>query len=388
MGIRFSSYSFVLLLCMIVIMLLGRTTLRTHLNRYIFVSAIVLSVLAFFFDPVKGWRVNGNYTDLYRFFSDMEIFEANGFSATSSRFQTNYDAIPIIKILVFLVAKTGCYSLLAMITCFIVYYMPGKVYCAITKDYNAKKSIAVNAFVCFVALTNFKVVITNVRMPIGLALFLCLIYFDLIRKKRNVFLFLGYISLLAIHSVFAIFIISRLFLFLMNRWSKWIVYILVALSGSAISIVTSFLQRYSSLAYINSILYKINYYTVGTRSEYSEPAIVFLGVIKVVVLMYIVIRSLKKNKNNNTLDFDNYCILFCVLCIGAIWNYYLFMRLTNFLWYLIPCYYSLDRAMKYTGNINYSNNGKIKIADLSLFAVVAIHFVYYFISYQYRVLCF
>ncbi len=142
------------------------------------------------------------------------------------------------------------------------------------------------------------------------------------------------------------------------------------------------------MKYIDSIIYKINFYTVGAKSEYSEPIIVFLGLIKVLVLIYLVIRSLKKNKNTDTSDFYNYCALFCVICIGSIWNYYLFMRLTNFLWYLIPCYFSLERSKKYAANISYSNKGKIKTADLPLYILAFIHFVYYFISYQYRVLCF
>lgn len=248
------------------------------------------------------------------------------------------------------------------------------------------------AFLIFFALTNYKVMITNIRMPIGMTVFFVLAYYDFIEERKNIPIFLGYISLCAIHSIFVLFIVFRLLMFLMDKYSKWFIYIMTAFSGLFLSLVTNILSRFSKAAYILSILYKIDFYTTGDKGIYYESPIIVLGIIKI-ALMLVLLREYKKKNNLDIIGLNKFyelSLIITVFSIGACWNYYLFMRITNFLCFLIAFW-------SYIFYVNYRPLFRSKrkeswlvftYTELIIWCTVLIHLGYYFLSYQYRVLCF
>ena len=391
MKLLFSTYSLVLLFLFVLFFFLSKTTLVRKPRRYLLFVSLCLSIMAFLFNPIKGWETNGNYTDLYRFYSDMKIFQTVGWNGNSAEFRTEYNTIPVIKVLVYSIAQIGVFGLLASLTCAFVYGLFGKLALKLSRDEELRPQVAIMAFLMFVALANYKAVITNIRMPIGMVIFLIVSYYDLIREKRNLWVILGYISLLGIHSVFIIFIVVRVLSILMKKYSAWIICLIAVTSGTMLTYIVGILQRFESNAYVDSILYKIAYYTVGTKSDYSEPSIVFLGVIKIVT-MIVMILYLSKHKvdvYNRYKRFIEFGLLFSMVCIGTAWNYYLFMRMTNYLWLLIPMLYIMlkceNREASHGSRFSLVNKNTVNFV---LYSTLILHLVYYFLSYQYRVLCF
>ena len=389
MRLEFSAYSFCILLLFCVFSLLYKTQIGRKYALFFIGSTASLALLAFFFDPVQAWIGNGDYTDLYRFYMDMHAFGIYGWNASSSHFQTAYDNIPVIKVLVYLVARVGSYGLLAAISAGLVYGLTARVLAQVHLDLKLRSRSVVLAFMVFVALTNYKVMITNIRMPIGMALFLLLIYYDLVEGKRNLLVLVGYLSLCAIHSVFLLFLLFRVLAAMAGKYSMKFILTLAVFSGLFLSAFAAILERFGSGAYVATILTKIDFYTQGDKANYFELPIVILGVVKVLFILLLLADYRKHNLVRTDKMYRMYqisCIV-TAFCVGAIWNYYLFMRLTNFLCFLIAfwvCFYFQRKRKRKSKKKMF----KCSVDELFVFLAVFAHLGYYFLSYQYRVLCF
>lgn len=175
MSLKFSTYSLTLFFIFMLFTFLYKTQLGRKSKCFIFMGTVTLALLAFLFDPVTAWEKNGSYTDLYRFYRDMDAFREYGWNGAAFYFQTAYNNIPVIKMLVFCVAKSGVYGLLAAMSAALVYGLTANTLTRERCHFLLDDRSIVMAFMVFVALTNYKVMITNVRMPIGMALFFCLV---------------------------------------------------------------------------------------------------------------------------------------------------------------------------------------------------------------------
>lgn len=387
MSLKFSTYSLTLFFIFMLFTFLYKTQLGRKSKCFIFMGTVTLALLAFLFDPVTAWEKNGNYTDLYRFYRDMDAFREYGWNGAAFYFQTAYNNIPVIKMLVFCVAKSGVYGLLAAMSAALVYGLTANTLTRERCHFLLDDRSIVMAFMVFVALTNYKVMITNVRMPIGMALFFLLSYLDLVEGKRNLFLALGYICLPAIHSIFLVFLLLRLLLQFSNRYSMKAILLMAIFSGSLLSVFSRILELFSSKSYIANILYKIDFYTRGDKAAYFETPIVVLGLIKVLLIVFLLQfyrkRMEKILKLRKMYDFS--CI-FTAFSIGSIWNYYLFMRTTNYLCFLVAFWTALlfyqRRQTRKTKQMTFS------LGEFFVLLATIAHLGYYFLSYQYRVLCF
>ncbi len=381
MNIYFSDFSFCLLVVTLMMLAMLKTSIVKRPKQYIVIFVFLLSVMAFFFDPIKAWINNGNYTDLYRFYLDMNAFRAHGWDGNNVYFRTAYYNVPLVKLLVYAVSWTNCYGLLAMIASLIAYGGLGQVLIDIQKTDHQSNQYAAIRFFIFVALINYKVVITNIRMPIGLTLFFIILYLDLVKKVPFYKCLLLYISLGAIHSIFLLFLLLRLILFVGKNYNKYWVYLIVLFSGSFVSLATRFLQRLGNSNYILNILGKIDFYTTGSKSEYYELPIIILGVVKILVTLYLLYKW--KNKENGKYEeLIRFTQIFSIFCAGTIWNYYLFARMTNFLPYLIVV---LANQNVMQTSMNFK---KMHYSELVILLLCSLHLAYYFLSYQYRVMCF
>lgn len=387
--VYFSNFSMVLLVIFFLAGLFMYTNIAKKSFHYIILITFMLSLAAFFFNPIKAWITNGNYTDLYRFYKDMDVFRHVGFTGESSSFLTGYNNVLIIKFLVYAISWTGIYGLLPAFTGGVVYGGYGLTLHKVRKYSGISQEAITLAFLMFVILTNYKVAITNIRMPIGMTLFFLITYLELVEKKKNWLIKISYLLLCAIHFVFIVFILFRLIVHLMGKYSKLIVYVIAVASGLMISVFQNFLARFSG-AYITNLLYKINFYTTGAYSEYYEIPIVVLGILKITILLLILyklngINNSFVDENRKFYDLSN---IICIFSIGTIWNYYLFMRITNYLNLLIPFWICIFLCRDKKSHIANFKKLKFSYFEFLIFCVLVIHFAYYFLSYQYRILCF
>ncbi|WP_024860107.1 hypothetical protein [Ruminococcus flavefaciens] len=390
MRINFSSYSACLLIVTAFLYVLMKTKTAKNSKMYVATAVILLSVIAYLFDPIKAWIENGNYTDLYRFFQDMEAFRVYGWNGDREYFSTTYNNLPLVKMFLYFISLLGNFRFLSLITCLIVYGFFGKLLCDIQCDEMRDARFASTGMFMFIAMENFKVAITNIRMPIGMTLFCLILYYDMVKKKSPLICFACYFALLTIHSVFALFILIRLLAYLTNKFSKVWIYILVLFSGVFVSAATEFLQKLGNGSYILSILYKIDFYTKGSKSEYYEIPIIVISLIKILTIVYLFSRPevRQSNKDNEYSRIINFSKIYVVFCLGAVWNYYLFIRMTSFIPYLMIILFNKNSVFQLDNNYTTKTNDRADYQQYVLALVSLVHVGYYFLSYQYRIMCF
>lgn len=392
----FSTYSFVLLVVFCIIGIACFTQSKKY-KQILFLSVCTLSIMAFLFDPVKAFEVNGNYTDLYRFWLDMVVFSRSGWNA-SIGLKTDYSSIFLIKALVYFVAKTRIYRLLAFFSAFLSYGIFAYVLCKIKEIRRISGSNILRMFFVFICLINYKVTITNIRMPIGMSLFALGMLFDFFEVKskanKNIIAWLLYLSTLSVHVAFSLFIFVRLLCLLFKSYNKIklvlfciVTFIMTYAYGFSISI----LSRYTTIPLIGKIVSKLDFYTSEYAVNYSElPAQIVQ--ISNLILLITCIWLLKKYLNSKSNNLVSFCLLLSCTAIGSFWSYVLFNRITNFFSYVAIFLLLMRQSIiNESVNLNFSKVTSLLVLQKSYIVpllVVVLHLGYYFVSYQYRVLCF
>lgn len=395
MNIYFSDISICLLIVYLLTFLLAFSSARNKLKAYFGFIIFILTGIAFYFDPIKAWIIKGNYTDLYRFFNDMDVFQQVGWGGQPNLFQTNYAIIPVTKTLVYLVSCTRIYGLLPAASCLIYYSVASKTIIESKKMFGISNKNAALVFFIILALTNYKIVITNIRMPFGMALFFLVLFFDCTKRIKIHYCLFGYICLCGIHMIFILFLALRLIALVANKYSRIVVGTLLSLSGTGLYWIYNWFNYYSGNILVQSILKKMDFYTSDSISSYSEPWILFLGWLKIFFVIHLLLycyKKLDRKKLSEISLFFDFTFVFTSFCIGSFWSFHLFHRMTNFMVFLIAFWYNVSRSTDFSRSmksVQYNKRqGKILLIDLSCAVVVVLHFFYFFASYQLRVLCF
>lgn len=391
-----SVFALILFIEFILFLFFSFTELNKNKKRYIFFCVTTLSITAFFFNPIKAWELKGNYTDLYRFYQDLYFFRNYSYFGNELLFKTDYSLIPVIRWLIKFVAITHINGLLPFISSMLSYGIFGFVIYKVSEKYEVDSKKTALIFFIFISLINYKITITNIRMPIGMSIMFLTYYNDIFKNKRLSLCLLGYIICCCIHSVFYLFVIFRILLFLFNKYSIKILYFLLVISSMFLGFFTSKINLFNSNPLISSILYKIGFYTEGMGSTIDnfELNVFLLGILKIVILLILIYEASHILKRNKKLKYEVvFCrltMIFLFFSLGSTWNFHLFHRMTNFLTYFICFWYLLLNSF-YSKSI-YKNNGiyeyGISVNTILLSIIVILHLYYFFMSYQYGVLTF
>lgn len=385
---KFSIYGIMLFVIFLFIFIASKTNKS---KNFIFFTVLLLSIMAFLFNPIKAWIINGDYTDLYRYWSDMDVFSTYGWNTSDNMFKTQYSVMPVTKILIYFVSKIGIKRLLACLSCSLVYGIFGYTLLKEANENKCSSKYLNMAFIIFIFLVNYKISITNIRMPIANSIFFLTLYNDL-NKKKNMFLnIIGYILCCGIHSAFLLFVGLRFILFLFHKYNGKLMYFFIILYGMSITVITNILELYGSNSFVASILYKINYYTNGTGSTGMEYPIFILGIIKVLMMLYLMYILKNRAKIDSKSLMYRCTLLFTFFAIGSMNNFHLFHRVTNLLIYFIvywQLYLCSDNISNYKYRLINENRGFMNFYNVICFLVVFVHIYYYFMSYQYNVLTF
>lgn len=391
MKIYFSDFSLILLICFFIFFVIRYSTLKRNPKLYLLILLISLATLAYFFNPVKAFEQNGNYTDLYRFFNDMNLFKQLGWNGNTYLFESNYDSYPLTKLLVYGVSRFDNNHLLPVITVLICYGLTFYVVYRWGKDLSIEYRYIAHVALIFIFLNNYKVCITNIRYPIGLALLLFTIYYDFLKDAKKVICLSLYALLGTIHFALLIFFALRLISITIGRYSKKIILITLLMSSQFLGVITNILNRYSRISYINSILYKLDFYTEGDRSTYYEIPVIFLGLIRILCL-YFLIRWVRKNINISNypkiLNLYNFSLIIVSFNLGTIWNYHLFNRTGNFVVFLSLIWMLIFYKNRNAKVLSEKGRKQYLLVNSIINVTVCVHLLYYFLSYQYRVMCF
>lgn len=376
-----SIYALVLLLILIVAFVLSFTTITKYKYFYVIIVTILLSLLAALFNPIAAFE-NGNYTDLYRFFKTLDAIKELPFKNDVSIFQ-EYNNIPVMKVILFLISRVQINQLLPFIACAIFYGVTGVFIVKISMRYKISSKMTALIFLMFVCAFNYTMVVSNIRCPVGDAIFMLTLYYDILKKPRTKLYLLGYLICWGIHPMFIMFTGLRILLLLVNKITDRILYLLVLVYGGVIAYVIDFINRFSNIEFFDYLSMKLDYY-VNYWNKSNELLLVMTGLLQIAVLGFLLFILRRKIKKNTTEEkFYKFSIIFMLFSIGSYWNFVIFQRCTWFLLYLITYWYIYLK-----GICIKRRSGVVHLSDIAIVVLVVFSLISYFGTYQYNVLTF
>lgn len=383
MGIGISSnFSLVLLLIIMFTFVVSCTTLTRRKYFYVFLITLLLSVLASLYNPITAYE-NGNYTDLYRFYQTINSIKGYPFNNDVLIFQ-EYNNIIVMKVLLFVISRIGINALLPFISSFVFYGVSGIFIIKICEKYNVSSKIMGLSFFLFICLFNYKMVISNIRCPVGEAIFVLTLYYDFLKEKKSKLYLLGYLICCGIHPIFILFIILRLMLLIKNKVIEKIYYAIILLYSLFINVFFELIAKLTNIELFGYIYMKMNYYTNLWNGKTNELLIILTGILQIGVLIYLlfILRNIL-DKKSSEFKFYKLSIIYTILSISSYGNFVIFQRCTWLLIFFIIYWYVYIKSLK-----SKNNRFKVAIYDIVILFLIAFSLISYFFTYQYNVLTF
>lgn len=377
-----STYSLILLVIISIIFILSCTDLTKNKYLYIFIITLLLSVLGCLFNPISAYN-KGNYTDLVRFFQTMDAIKGASFNNNIAIFQ-EYNNIPVMKLLLYIISQTGIKQLLPFISSFIFYGSFGLFIAKISNKYKISNTIMGLSFFSFICLFNFKMVIANIRCPMGDAVFMLTLYFDFFTYLKKKWCVIGYIICCGIHPIFILFTLLRVIFILSNKLTSKFFYLFTLFYSLFINYAFELIGNLTNIEIFNYLSTKMDYYTNYWNVESNEPLIILTGIIQIIVLMYFLLIAKKYiDKSSRENAFYNITMEFVILAIGSAWNFVTFQRCTWILVFFIIYWFIYLKSIK-----RKSSKFTLSIYDIVMIALIMFSLISYFFTYQYNVLTF
>ncbi len=358
-------------------------------------SILLLSAVGFLFDPYLA-QSNGVYTDLVRFFNELQLIKNYNFTdvLTSSvePFKSLYSGMLINNAIMFIVAKIGNLHLLPFLSVFAFYTI---LYLQIYKECKNSKLNRFNILIIFwlvYALINITYPMDNIRNPFASLVGAVLLYNNLVNKLSTPLTILGYIAIFLIHPSSIIFPIINLLVKINNKWIRNILIIITFfITTSSYQISSILLGTIPGGSILFSIIDKLNDYSGGQADlmNYGTTYQKMMLWLTAIVMIYILHLFNKQNKKK-TLAFYNACIFFVVVFIASsLFSVHMFFRIGFILNILILL--MMPSVLKNPSeNITNTNivNLKISISSFRLYLLliltIIVNLAWYFGTYAYR----
>lgn len=358
-----------LLLCYIMFFLC--IFININAKKYIFFIVTILSILAYNYDPVYAYEKLGFYSDLYRIFNDIDMFRYMGDE------YVGYMTAPLSRIYISFFSNFENNSWLPFTTCIIYYGLYLLFIYKLGIDNRIKNRYILVVIFFVVAITNYSVIIGNIRYPIATVIYIVCLYYDLVKDKK--IYCLGYVISILIHPGIFIYLLIRCLVKEKLKKSIAIAVVLIILLNFTEEIL-SVLAIFSPV-FFGDILSKFLLYK--DISNFAEPTIsvyiiYILIIVVMMILIYLVKQQLNKIENNDYNRLINILILDIIITIGFIYNYQLLGRIISLGVTSLPILMLLD--FKY-------NNKKNRIFYYIIICLIYLFF-YFGQTYGYNGLTF
>ena len=240
------------------------------------------------------------------------------------------------------------------------------------------------SYFIFIVLFNYKMVISNIRCPIGDSIFVLTLYFDLLSEKRRKKYLLGYLICCGIHPIFFLFVLIRFLFILKNRITDKLFYILILLYSLFINVFLEFLGNIMNIELFRYMSMKLDFYKNSWNIKSNEPLIIITGIIQIIILIILLLKIKKRiDKNSSEEKFFKINVAYIILAISSAWNFVAFQRCTWLLVFFIVIWYMYGKSFECK-----KSKFSITIYDIVIYMLVIFSFVSYFFTYQYNVLTF
>lgn len=201
-GISIYMY-FLLVICL----LIGFTNIKYKTAFKIYL--LILCIMAFFYKPY----ITG---DLYRIFNTIEIYSTMDFKTFFYELVVT-SAIPVSRLLYWIVGKLSISKLLPVISAFISYYLIFYIIQDVQKKYNiSRQNVSLTLF--FIMATSIYIsVVGGIRMMISMTLIIFCFYRESVDKKNSIINILLYMIALLMHEMTIVIVGIRIFSILFDK---------------------------------------------------------------------------------------------------------------------------------------------------------------------------
>lgn len=370
-------------------------------NQYILFSfglIIILALLGMMYDPIAGF-INGNYTDLYRIFNEIDLFRQYGWNADQiSTVTTNYNAIIVGKIYMFVIAMISNNDhVLELVNVIFVY---GGMFMAIgyiNQKYKTSGYIMSSILLFFVLINDYSRVIANIRMPLATVLFVLLWSNEIKNNRVTIWHYLGYFLICLLHNAMFIFLFIKILVDVLPHRSSRILVPITVLSSIFLNSVISLLTHFSGISIIISgLLQKVLLYSENTNYVGNQALIINYKDVVVnlfrILLLFVVVHTVSKLLNKKVvvenirlrklIEFS-YCVI--AFAIGSMWSYNLFNRTALFTIMIVPIFMVVIASVNKERALSVV---KWNSYNLFLWTIVIISLIFFFGSHVYQSLIF
>ncbi len=272
-------------------------------KQFAFIYCIVLAIVAFSFQPHIG-------DDLYREYQNLEGIRQYGwsyFGMKGSQYyeSTKFEGLYLTQLYYYIFAQLPIKNFLPAITTFIVYFLQFDMIEKVSWRYKLSR-LEIFCLYAFVLCTRETyMIMSGIRNQLAFTIAGYLIFIDLVENRCHVKCFIGYIAMIFVHQS-AVFILAFRALCLLKNGKVRIGLAAFLLIWSALlEAINNLLEKLPSLPIINSLIYKINIYTVNSGGNSSNIVlrtrylIYMLAWIPIIIAVFITILRASKYKDDN-----------------------------------------------------------------------------------------
>lgn len=375
---------------------LSSILIRVNYTKVAFaLSTALLSLVGFLFDPYIA-QSNGVYTDLVRFFNELQLIKTYNLSDVLSSsvepFKTLYPGMFVNNIIMFLVSKTGNLHLLPFLSVLAFYsILYVQLYRECKKNRLSKYNILIILWLVY-ALINITDPMDNIRNPFASLVGSILLYNNLVNDLSIMNTSIGYIFIFFIHPSAIIFPIINLVVKVSNKWTKYIfaiaIFIFFIFSYQISSVLLGMIPN-NSISF--SVISKLNAYSGGQSDLISygtatQKEILWLTALVMIFVLYFFNKQTKNTMNR----FSNACLFFITIFVASsVFSVHIFFRfgfiLSILILLMLPTVFSSP-----SNNLdnNFYINYRIPVSYFSLYVLliitVIINLSWYFGTYAYQ----
>lgn len=299
--------------------------LKEHFKKNIaiyiaIIIAAIPAIIGYFWTPRQGY-------DLYEYYSWMQ--KMNTFNMQDLVSYFIYRGEPIVMLYFYVIAKIGNFQLLQVLPTFLFYFIAFYMLIDYAKQKEISyKKVALVAIV-LIALVEYIYIMGCFRYTLAYIIFALALYLNYMKKKKGIGIALLYIIPCFIHLSAFIFLALRIIALIKNKK------VLIAII-SIIAVVLIFPQPFVEFAKQilgeNSLINKINYYFIESRSEIQLSLQYFFRIAQNLFLILISLYYDWRHKKENPFkDYNKFLNLMLIVVILSTPYQAMLVRFTDML---------------------------------------------------------
>lgn len=320
----------------------------------------------------------GVYIDTIRMYDEMHTFRILGWEGID-----DYKEAPLSKLYLYIISLADVNQLLPIITCFLVYFILLYIVNKIGNVLEVNNKIKCLAILYMVLSIRYITITTNIRCPLALAMFFCILMYDLLDNKNKIFCIIGYIISILMHPLVLVLVLIRI----LSKFSlKYTIALIIILGSVCISYwneIPNIMLNFSNVDIIVGLVAKQQGYTDRAETGAGEIISIYWRILLGMFDILGGILSILLIKYLNTVAYQKYKALINSIILISIIDFFLVVltpesggRLGYIILYTISIYIYIISKKEYfrLSKIGYEN---FKIIIRGLFIIWLIYFLYF-----------